>query len=323
MRKGLLCVVAFLASGLMHASLLSTTELANGVRLAVDAPAISPGTIVSVRIVLSAPEGQLLTRAVLLVGYNEAAGNYVPSQPPSCTAQLEGSDQSVPLNAALSPSWALWPVIGFSRSMTNATAGEVLQEAVSTDPFAMLPQKAVPFERPDEHDWITLAYADNPPHGAKALLFSVPVVFSKADASLYLWVAAATKAGSAGIYLPASVASSAPVQEAPPTTTAQLIVTQPRNGDVVGASVDVVGSAQPGALVVIWTEVYKRQTGELVRSVPGIRHKTEPDGSFHVRIATPRVFLGEDVPLVYKLHVRADYGGNQSKPVVIEIHPQR
>lgn len=81
---------------------------------------------------------------------------------------------------------------------------------------------------------------------------------------------------------------------------------QPRDGDVAGPSLDVIGSAGIGEVVVIFTEVYDAQTGEKLRMVPGIRHRTDEKGNFTFRVATPRVSFGAGQtppPLSYQVHV--------------------
>jgi hypothetical protein len=52
--------------------------------------------------------------------------------------------------------------------------------------------------------------------------------------------------------------------------------------------------------------VYNAATGEQLRTVPGIRHRNEEDGSFNFRIATPRLSFGntqDPPPLSYEVHV--------------------
>jgi hypothetical protein len=100
------------------------------------------------------------------------------------------------------------------------------------------------------------------------------------------------------------------------------VVIKPREGQTVGPNVDIEGRAQPGALVVIRTEVYNNQTNEMLRDVPGIRHLSGEGGKFSFRIATPRVFIGEDVPLRYEIHVKAAVDKRYTAETIIVVNPQ-
>ena len=100
------------------------------------------------------------------------------------------------------------------------------------------------------------------------------------------------------------------------------VVTKPREGQTVGPNVDIEGRAQPGALVVIHTEVYDNTTNEMLRDVPGIRHLSGEGGKFAFRIATPRVFIGDNVPLRYEIHVKAATADRQySAETIIVVNP--
>ena len=89
----------------------------------------------------------------------------------------------------------------------------------------------------------------------------------------------------------------------------------PRDGEVVGPSVVVSGRAQPGVLVVIYTAPGRPDTGEELKNVPGARRQTEPDGSFSVRIALPRVSFGEtDTPVGYRVRAYVARQDGQKGP---------
>ncbi|MCD6351830.1 MAG: hypothetical protein J7M26_06910 [Armatimonadetes bacterium] len=315
----IVAVVVLMAVAL--AGPLASKQLPNGVTVEVDLPQTSLNTITSATVLVKAPAGKPLQRVLVLAGYNEAAASYVPSQPPSAAAQVSGGTAFTPLTLIGPPSYALWPMVGFTRGDTGVAIRKLLEQVVGADTSAMLPHEVVPFERPDEHDWVSVAYYD-PAGQTTALRLSVPLVFTKKEASLYLWIGAVAGSTPAGQYVPVSL--QARLGELPATGgLSQPVVTSPKNGERVGTSIDVVGRAQPGCLVVIWTEVRKQQDNSLVSSVPGIRHKPEPDGSFHFRVAAPRIFLGEDTPLVYYLHVRADTAQGHSKPTIIKLYPQK
>lgn len=98
------------------------------------------------------------------------------------------------------------------------------------------------------------------------------------------------------------------------------VILAPRNGEIVGPSTVVKGHATPGALVVVWTAVYNARTGELIKRVPGIRHRTKEDGSFEVRISTPRISFGQDVPLRYEIHAQMlDASGKRSLEAIVTV----
>ncbi len=91
------------------------------------------------------------------------------------------------------------------------------------------------------------------------------------------------------------------------------VVHFPRNGDLVGTRTEIRITATPGVMQVIWTEVKRTDTGEVLRVVPGIRHLPKADGTYRGAIATPRVVLGErDVEIRYEIHFRN--GPNESDP---------
>lgn len=101
----------------------------------------------------------------------------------------------------------------------------------------------------------------------------------------------------------------------------ELTVTEPQEGAEVGPATEVIGQAPPGSLVIIITEVYDEESGDLLRKIPGIRHRPNEDGSFHFRVATPRISFGTDTKLVYKMNVKAVTEQQTYGPVVITLHP--
>ena len=76
-----------------------------------------------------------------------------------------------------------------------------------------------------------------------------------------------------------------------------------------------------GSLVIIVTEVYDQDTGALLGKIPGIRHRPNQDGSFHFRVATPRIFMGTETQLVYKMNVKAVTEQQTYGPVVVTLYP--
>jgi len=97
------------------------------------------------------------------------------------------------------------------------------------------------------------------------------------------------------------------------------VITSPRNGDTVGPSTTVVGRAQPGQLMVVWTAVYDAATGELKKKVPGHRHFTDETGGFSLVISTPRIFMGADIPLRYEIHAQAFTGRTGSLEAIVTV----
>lgn len=97
-------------------------------------------------------------------------------------------------------------------------------------------------------------------------------------------------------------------------------VTMPRAGAVLGPNYDVMGSMPYRAFLVVMTDCVNAGTGEVLRSVPGIRHWTADDGTFHFRVASPRVSIGEkDTTLIYRVRVfEAGAGGETGPETVLE-----
>jgi hypothetical protein len=87
---------------------------------------------------------------------------------------------------------------------------------------------------------------------------------------------------------------------------ADVTITAPVAGALVGPSTVVTGAATQRAFLVIYSEV---KTGDTVTgNVPGIRHWTNDDNSYNVKISTPRLYLrntDDTGPLTYVIHVRA------------------
>ena len=96
-------------------------------------------------------------------------------------------------------------------------------------------------------------------------------------------------------------------------------VLTPHEGDALGPNYDIEGQMPYKAFLVVLTDVIRADTGEKLRSVPGIRHWSNDDGTFHFRCASPRVSLGEkDTPLIYKVRCfEATPDGNTGPEAVI------
>lgn len=87
---------------------------------------------------------------------------------------------------------------------------------------------------------------------------------------------------------------------------ASVTITSPASGATVGPNTPVTGMASQRAFLVIYSEVFAGE--EMLGMVPGIRHWTNEDNSYSVRIATPRLYLRGDAEaqrLTYVIHVKA------------------
>lgn len=88
---------------------------------------------------------------------------------------------------------------------------------------------------------------------------------------------------------------------------AGVTITSPAAGSTVGPATTVTGVATERAFLVVYSEVMSDQ--DPIGIVPGIRHWTNDDNSYRVKISTPRLFLrgGEVVggALTYVIHVKA------------------
>ncbi len=101
----------------------------------------------------------------------------------------------------------------------------------------------------------------------------------------------------------------------------ELTVTEPTEGAEVGPATEVIGTAPVGSLVIIITEVYDQETGDLLRKIPGIRHRPNQDGNFHFRVSTPRLSFGTETQLVYKMNVKAVTEQQTYGPIIITLTP--
>ncbi len=81
------------------------------------------------------------------------------------------------------------------------------------------------------------------------------------------------------------------------------VVTTPQEGAALGPNYDIMGSMPYKAFLVLVTDVLIAD-GTVLRTVPGIRHWTAADGTFHFRAASPRVSIGEkDTVVGYRIRI--------------------
>ena len=124
-----------------------------------------------------------------------------------------------------------------------------------------------------------------------------------------------------GQVAPGTISVAAPSAPAAAATAPRIL--SPAAGATVGPRVDVTGLAPPGSLVIVWTEVYRRDTGEKLASVPGLRTRADEQGRFSARVATPRIFIGEEVPLRYVVCAQAVVDGVKTAVTRVEVVSER
>ena len=94
-------------------------------------------------------------------------------------------------------------------------------------------------------------------------------------------------------------------------------VTTPTNGAKIGPNVDVAGSTVGKQFVIVITDVYLKGNNTPLKSVPGIRHWTNDDGTFTFGIATPRVPWYPKVDLTYKIRLFTQRPGEAKGPETV------
>lgn len=86
--------------------------------------------------------------------------------------------------------------------------------------------------------------------------------------------------------------------------TTGVTITSPREGDRVAGRVQVSGTGRPGALIVVSTEARAQDNDELLRDVPGSRHRIEDDGTWQVWVAAPALPENVAKPLYYVIKAK-------------------
>jgi hypothetical protein len=95
-------------------------------------------------------------------------------------------------------------------------------------------------------------------------------------------------------------------------------INMPQAGDALGPNYDISGSMPYRAFLIVITDCLRTDTGEVVGSVPGIRHWTRMDGTFEFRCASPRVSMGPDIPLIYRIRCWETNGRSTGPEAVVE-----
>jgi len=98
-----------------------------------------------------------------------------------------------------------------------------------------------------------------------------------------------------------------------------VTITTPRPGDHVAGRVTVAGTGKPGALIVVSTEVRAQDDDELLRDVPGSRHKINDDGTWQVWVAAPELPKNIMEPLYYIIKAHWVTPAERSEPAQVKV----
>jgi hypothetical protein len=100
-------------------------------------------------------------------------------------------------------------------------------------------------------------------------------------------------------------------------------VNTPTEGALLGPSFDITGSVSSRALVIVLTDAVFADTGELISTVPGIRHYPNDDLTFSFHCASPRVSLGDRTrEIAYRVRCfTMEAGGGAGPETVINCKP--
>ncbi len=99
-----------------------------------------------------------------------------------------------------------------------------------------------------------------------------------------------------------------------------ITITRPRDGDRIGSRVEMRGTAPPGSLVIIETEVRRQRDDELLRVVPGIRNQAPETGRWRFAVAAPALPPTIAEPLYYVINARYRIDGRESEPVSVRVY---
>lgn len=111
-----------------------------------------------------------------------------------------------------------------------------------------------------------------------------------------------------------------PRLDAPAGPVPSPTVTSPRPNESVGPAVTVTGRAIGGATIRIVTKVYRRDTDELMSTIPGIVHNVPVDGSYSHTIALPSARGNDAREMYYDIHVWTVDRGQQSRPTIVRVN---
>ena len=92
----------------------------------------------------------------------------------------------------------------------------------------------------------------------------------------------------------------------------------PSEGANLGPNYDISGSMPYRAFLVVMTDCVRTDTGQVLGSVPGIRHWTGSDGRFQFRCASPRISLGDtSVQLEYRVRCFETSASGENGPEAV------
>ena len=223
------------------------------------------------------------------------------------------------LVAALLPSACCWGDVTIEQPRANALVGQFVDVAAQTSPSRTVAVSyaltRVGGETPVYEAPPVLLDADK--QGRVKLRLVLPVLDNREG--LVCSIRARERAAAEEDATQVTVALRAAPGEDGDLDPAIPIVTSPTEGSAVGPASEVEGRAKPGQLVVISTKCYNAETGEFIKDVPGIRHYPNEDGTFHFRVATPRVAMGEKAPVRYEMRVYSIAPNYRSPAVYIHL----
>ena len=98
-----------------------------------------------------------------------------------------------------------------------------------------------------------------------------------------------------------------------------VTITSPQEGDRVSGRVTVTGTGKPGALIVVSTEARAQDDDELLRDVPGSRHKIEEDGTWQVWVAAPVLPDNVAEPLYFVIKAKWVTRTEESEEVQVKV----
>lgn len=102
--------------------------------------------------------------------------------------------------------------------------------------------------------------------------------------------------------------------------TTGVTISSPQPGDrVPGGRVTVTGTGKPGALIVVSTEARAQDDDELLRDVPGSRHKIEEDGTWQVWVAAPQLPKNIMKPMYYLIKAHWVTPNEQSETTTVKV----
>jgi len=124
--------------------------------------------------------------------------------------------------------------------------------------------------------------------------------------------------------VPAAAGSQAPPPPPPPAQNANaaLAITSPTEGQRVPSRIEVYGTAPGGTMIVVNTEARAQDDGHLLKTVPGLRHSVNADGTWHVAVAAPKLAANVSEPLYYVVKAYYATPGFKSPEVSVTVYRQ-